>query len=97
MPQFPEFNDDDDIIVFEAKNTKDVDINKLAPMLVQMMQDKNMDSEIVLYDLDLTIQIEQFCTVEEIVNGFNSAVKQHAVVRGPAAPAKRKPKGPKFG
>ena len=97
MPKFPEFTEDDEVIVFETKNSKDVDINLLAPMLVQMMQDKNTDAEIVLFDLDLTIQVEQHCTVEEIVEGFNSAVKQHAVMRNLATPTKRKPKGPKFG
>lgn len=49
-------------------------IEALAPQIVQMMRDMDMDAHINLPDR-VTIEIERDCTVKEIITGYKEYIK----------------------
>jgi hypothetical protein len=69
---------EDDVIHFTAE--RGFVIETLAPTIVQMMRDLDMDAHVSLPSGDV-IEIEKDCTAKEIIKGYKAYMADHVSAR----------------
>jgi hypothetical protein len=82
---------DDDVIEFTPESG--FTIESIAPMVVQVMREMEMDARLILPN-DIVVEIDRDCTVKEIVAGYKEYMKSQIKSR-PASNKNEKESHPK--
>ena len=83
--------EDDDVIDFTPESG--FVIEKLAPTIVQMMRDLDMDAHVTLPD-DVVIEIDKDCTTQEIIKGYKDYMAGRIKARPPSNRNEKKEPAP---